>query len=229
MRDTGLLEQGRQVAVPARDQRPFPRRQAVRSRHRRQLELELPWPPGGIEQRLTDPRRGPAPLHQGRRVERQRPTRLRVRGEVGVGRLDRGRLPSHHPPGAALAVLLDGEQVVGRSTRLQLRRTPPVRRRDQQRLRPGDGDVRQPQLLDRVQGLELVLVRLEGLRGVVADVRQLGRVPAQLTRKHGGGRRPGGPGAAAGEHPRRQVGQDDDRPLEPLGLVNGQELDAVAG
>ena len=93
--------------------------------------------------------------------------------------------------------------------------------------RPGEGDVRQPCLLGALVGLPLRLERVEVRLGHPPEHRQVGGVAAQLERQ---GRRrghPGRPGQRGRELLLRDPDGEDDVPLQPLGAVHREQLDAV--
>ncbi len=93
--------------------------------------------------------------------------------------------------------------------------------------RSGDGDVRQPTLLEQLVGTATRGVLPQPLRARLAHLRQVDVVASERGWQlcHGG--RPARPPLGRREHLAGQASQEDDVPLQAFGAVNRQQLDGV--
>ena len=158
---------------------------------------------------------------------RHRPGAGGVDVVVGVGRL-RGRLLQ--PALDRLAPLLElvaHDALVGRRAEGARALAPDVGGDGEVVGGAGEGDVAQAQLLLRVVGLGRRAVGLEGGLVVADELRLVGAVAAQRRGQHGRRRGPEGARAVAGEARLPHADAEDRRPLQPLGAVDGEQLDRV--
>ncbi|CAM5655888.1 hypothetical protein SANTM175S_05726 [Streptomyces antimycoticus] len=124
-----------------------------------------------------------------------------------------------------LTVLAQRVQEGRRAARPLLGGAPPVAGAQQQRPRPGEGHIAQPELLGPLMPLHGVLEGRDPLAVPGGDVRQGPRVPAQLMRQDPRVRRPGLAGLFARELLGHQPRHRHHIPLQPLGLVGGEHLE----
>ena len=101
------------------------------------------------------------------------------------------------------------------------------RRHEQPVLGARPGDVGQPQLLDRVSCLGLLLELLDGVGGVAAEHGEVHAVTAQCGRQHVGHGHRRRAALARGEAALADPDEEDGVPLQALGTVDGEQLDRV--
>ncbi|CAM5231344.1 hypothetical protein SBADM41S_11413 [Streptomyces badius] len=196
---------------------------------------------GGVRRRLLVPLDGQAlqmgqdrvaggpAAGQGVGVEGERPSQIGVAFREGrvllvLGGLVRPRLDLAVTGGAVLVQRL---QEGRRAARPLLGRAPPVAGAEEERAGAGEGDVPQAQFLRVLVLLHLLLERLDPLGVEAVEGRKRRRVAAQGVREHLGLGGPRVPGLGAGELAGDQSGHGDDVPLQPLGLVSGEDLHGV--
>ncbi|GAQ55857.1 hypothetical protein a10_05706 [Streptomyces acidiscabies] len=184
---------------------------------------------GGVVQVGEDRVGGGAAAAQGRVVEGERP------GVVGGGVLEGGVLlavlggvgPRLDLAVSGGAVVVQGGQEAGGAAGLLLGGAPPVAGAEQEAARAREGDVAEAEFLGVLVVLHVLVERLHALGVPAGDVREGVGVPAQGVRQDLG---LGGPLLAAlgaGEGAVDEPGDDDDVPLQALGLVRGEDLDGV--
>ena len=121
----------------------------------------------------------------------------------------------------------DRLQVGGPHPRSHLVDPPGVPGADQQPTGAGGGHVRQPVLRTELLVLERLLVGLDGRVAGVAELRDRVGVTAQVGGQHPRVGQPVVGDPVAGEDALHQRRQEDDLPLQALGLVHRQQLDGL--